>query len=72
MPYTKKEAKALRKNEPYYAVEIRYSDEDEAYIATAPALPGCISDGKTRVQALKNLEWAIECWLETEEERATT
>lgn len=35
-------------------------DEDGYYIATVPALPGCISQGKTEKQALKNIREAIE------------
>lgn len=34
-------------------------DEDGAYVATAPALPGCISEGKTRREALVNIQDAI-------------
>jgi predicted RNase H-like HicB family nuclease len=35
-------------------------DEDGWYIATVPALPGCISQGKTEKEALKNIKEAIE------------
>ncbi len=35
-------------------------DEDGWYIATVPALPGCISQGKTEKEALKNVKEAIE------------
>lgn len=31
-------------------------DEDGWYIATVPALPGCISQGKTEKEALKNIK----------------
>ena len=34
-------------------------DEDGIFVATVPALPGCISEGKTRQEALKNIEDAI-------------
>jgi predicted RNase H-like HicB family nuclease len=35
-------------------------DEDGWYIATVPSLPGCISQGKTEREALKNIKEAIE------------
>jgi predicted RNase H-like HicB family nuclease len=34
-------------------------DEDGKFVATCPALPGCISQGETRQQALKNITDAI-------------
>lgn len=34
-------------------------DEDGFIIATVPALPGCISQGKTPKQALQNVKEAI-------------
>ena len=38
-------------------------DEDGVYVVTAPALPGCISEGKTRKEALANIQDAIEGYL---------
>jgi len=35
-------------------------DEDGYFTVTVPSLPGCISQGKTRKQALKNVKEAIE------------
>ncbi len=35
-------------------------DEDGWYVATVPALPGCISQGKTEKEAIKNIKEAIE------------
>jgi len=34
--------------------------EDGYIIAECPALPGCVSQGKTREEALKNIQEAIE------------
>lgn len=34
------------------------------YTVTVPALPGCISEGNTREEALKNIREAIELYLE--------
>jgi len=35
-------------------------DEDGFFTVTVPALPGCISQGKTRAEALRNIKQAIE------------
>jgi antitoxin HicB len=40
------------------------SEEDGGgYLATVPDLPGCMSDGETRGEALVNVEDAITTWL---------
>lgn len=39
-------------------------DEDGWYVATAPALQGCISQGETRAKARENLEEAMSLYLE--------
>lgn len=40
-------------------------DEDGVFVATAPALPGCVSDGATREEALNNIREAIILYLES-------
>lgn len=40
-------------------------DEDGIYIAECPSLPGCISQGKTRREALLNIQDAIKGYLES-------
>lgn len=40
-------------------------DEDGVFVAEVPALPGCISQGKTRPEALRNVEEAISVYLES-------
>jgi antitoxin HicB len=40
-------------------------DEDGAYIAECSSLPGCVSQGKTRAEALINVKDAIEGYLES-------
>lgn len=40
-------------------------DEDGYYIATCHSLPGCISQGKSEKQAIKNMKEAIELHLKT-------
>lgn len=39
-------------------------DEDGWIVATCPSLPGCVSQGKTEKQALKNIKEAIELHLQ--------
>ena len=41
-------------------------EQDEAgyYVAEVPALPGCLSQGKTPEEAIDNIKEAIEGWLE--------
>jgi predicted RNase H-like HicB family nuclease len=48
-----------------YEVIIYWSDEDRAFIAEVPELPGCIADGKTYREALKNVEVIIKEWIDT-------
>ena len=40
-------------------------DEDGMYVAEVPSLPGCISQGPGRVEALMNIKEAIEGYLES-------
>ncbi len=40
-------------------------DEDGMFVAEVPSLPGCISQGKTRVEVLKNIKEAIEVYIES-------
>ena len=46
------------------------SDEG-GYTVIVPALPGCISEGDTRDEALKNVREAIELYLEPVEDDLT-
>ena len=40
-------------------------DEDGVFVATCPSLPGCISEGKTRAEAVKNIREAIDGYIES-------
>lgn len=40
-------------------------DEDGVFVAECPALPGCISQGKTRDEAMVNIRDAIRGYLES-------
>jgi len=39
-------------------------DEDGVWVVECPAIPGCVSQGKTKAQAIKNIEEAIALCLE--------
>lgn len=39
--------------------------EDGGFTATVPVLPGCISEGDTKEEALRNIEEAIRLYLES-------
>ena len=45
-----------------YRVSIE-RDEDDIFMARCPALPGCISEGKTRKEALVNIKDAIQGYI---------
>lgn len=40
-----------------------YKGEDNYWVAECPSLPGCISQGKTREDAIKNIKEAISCYI---------
>ena len=51
-----------------YEVIIYWSDEDGAFIAEVPELPGCMADGPTKAEALSAVERVAEEWIETAKE----
>ena len=48
-----------------YEIIIYWSDEDEAFIAEVPELPGCAADGATYQEAVANVEVVVREWIET-------
>ncbi len=40
-----------------------YPGEDGQWVAEVPSLPGCISQGSSREEALSNIRDAIEAWM---------
>jgi predicted RNase H-like HicB family nuclease len=48
-----------------YEVIIYWSDEDQAFIAEVPELPGCSADGRSYQEAMANAQTVIEEWIET-------
>jgi predicted RNase H-like HicB family nuclease len=51
-----------------YEVIIFWSDEDAAFIADVPELPGCMAHGSTHADALANAEEAMQLWIDTARE----
>jgi predicted RNase H-like HicB family nuclease len=48
-----------------YEIIIYWSEENDAFIAEVPELPGCMADGKTYQEAVANAETVIGEWIET-------
>ena len=44
-------------------------DKDGVWVVECPSIPGCVSQGKTKAQAIKNIEEAIALCLEVRAER---
>jgi predicted RNase H-like HicB family nuclease len=45
-----------------------YPGEDGYWVVECPSLPGCISQGKTREEAIQNIKEAISCYVHSLEE----
>ncbi len=41
-----------------------YPGEDGYFVVECPSLPGCVSQGKTREEAIENIKEAIELYIE--------
>jgi predicted RNase H-like HicB family nuclease len=51
-----------------YEIIIYWSDEDDAFVAEAPELPGCAAHGPTQEKALASAKKAIRLWIDTARE----
>ncbi len=51
-----------------YEIIIYWSDEDQAFIAEVPELPGCAADGATYQEAVANAEIVMQKWIDTAKE----
>ncbi|MFO7995731.1 MAG: type II toxin-antitoxin system HicB family antitoxin [Dehalococcoidia bacterium] len=47
---------------------ILYPGEDGYWVVECPSLPGCVSQGKTKKEAIKNIKEAIDCYIRSLEE----
>lgn len=50
---------------PRYEIILYWSEPDQAMIAEVPELAGCMADGATYEEALRNVETVIGHWIET-------
>ncbi len=48
-----------------YEIIIYWSNEDQAFVAEVPELPGCMAHGDTHESALANADQAIQLWIDT-------
>ena len=51
-----------------YEVIIYWSEEDEAFVAEVPELPGCAAHSPTQEAALASAQEAIRLWIDTAKE----
>lgn len=51
-----------------YEVIIYWSEEDHSFLAEVPELPGCMADGASYQEVLKNVEGIIQEWIDTARE----
>lgn len=49
-----------------------HADADGGFWAKVPALPGCVTEGDTREELMRNLHEAIESWLEVANEESAS
>ena len=48
-----------------YKVILERNDEEGYYTATVPALPGCVTQGRTKEETLERIKEAIQGYLES-------
>ena len=48
-----------------YEIIVYWSEQDKAFIAEVPELPGCMADGSTYEEVMKNVQVIIREWIET-------
>ena len=51
-----------------YEIIIYWSTEDGVFVAEVPELPGCLAHGDTQHAALRNVNQAMDLWLDTARE----
>ena len=56
----------------HYEIIIYWSDQDQAFLAEAPELPGCMAHGNSYDQALQNIQEAMQLWLDVAREQGKT
>ena len=51
-----------------YEIILYWSNADDAFVAEVPELPGCAAHGDSQENALKNINQAMELWIDTAKE----
>jgi len=51
-----------------YKIITWFSQQDYAFIAQVPQLPGCMANGDTEEEALENIRVVIALWIQTAQE----
>ena len=51
-----------------YEIVIYWDNQDKIFVAEVPELAGCIAHGKNQIEAVKNINEAVNLWLETAQE----
>ena len=51
-----------------YEIILYWSDEDQAFVAEVPELPGCVAHGEDQDGALRNITEAMTLWIDTARE----
>ena len=51
-----------------YAIILYWSNANDAFVAEVPELPGCAAHGDSQENALKNINQAMELWIDTAKE----
>lgn len=49
----------------HYSMRVHWSLNDQCYVSEVPALPGCMSDGKTLEELFRNTDRIIDEWIAT-------
>lgn len=52
-------------NESQYEMIIYWDNQDKIFVVDVPELPGCMSHGKSKREAIDNAENAINFWIKT-------
>ena len=51
-----------------YEIVLRWSNEDQLFVAEAPELPGCMAHGNDQETALRNVKDAMRSWISRAQE----
>ena len=51
-----------------YEMVVWWSDEDSAFLVEVPELPGCMADGESYEDAVRNAQEVIDLWIEAARE----